>query len=326
MVALFIVSAGEAAGKTMICAGIGRYLLGEGKQAGFLKLSAAGGDADAAFMKQVLNLTEAVDFICPPASGPGQVAEACSRVSQDKDVIIVEGASGSTPEDNYETASNLKAKVIVVEADFDQPGKSIDICQGFGENLLGVVLNKVPESRLTHVHEQASARFDKAGIKVLGVLPEDRVLAALTVGELAETVQGEMLNNAEKSAELVENFMLGAMVVDSGLEYFGRKTGKAAVLRSDRPDMQLAALETPTRCLVLSGSASPPAYSVLNKAENKGIPVISTENDTNSIITSVEDALGKGRFSQEKKLSGLAGILEQHLDLPAVNKGLGLSG
>ena len=323
MVALFIVSAGEAAGKTTICAGIGRYLLGEGKKVGFLKLSAAGGDVDAAFMKQVLNLTEAVDFICPPASGSGQVVEACSRVSRDKDIIIVEAASGATPEDNYETASKLKAKVIIVENYSDQP-KSIDVYKGFGENLLGVVLNKVPESRLESVRENASAKFGVAGINVLGVLPEDRALYALTIGELAETVQGKIFNNTEKSDELVENFMLGAMVVDSGLEYFGRKTGKAAVLRSDRPDMQLAALETPTRCLVLSGSASPPVYSVLNKAENKGIPVISTENDASAIIAGVEDALGKSRFGQEKKFSRLTEILKQHLDLPTVNKGLGL--
>ena len=63
--------------------------------------------------------------------------------------------------------------------------------------------------------------------------------------------------------------MLGAMVVDSGLDYFGRKSNKAAIIQQDRPDMQLAALETPTSCLVLSGSSQPPIYSVLQKAESQ---------------------------------------------------------
>ncbi len=138
-------------------------------------------------------------------------------------------------------------------------------------------MNKVPQSQLKRVKEEATAQFGAAGIKVLGVIPENRVLLAITVGELAECIQGKILNNAEKSGELVENYMLGAMVVDSGLDYFGRKSNKAAIIRQDRPDMQLAALETPTKCLVLSGSNQPPIYNVLNKAESKGIPIITTE-------------------------------------------------
>ncbi|MFC1902062.1 DRTGG domain-containing protein, partial [Chloroflexota bacterium] len=154
---------------------------------------------------------------------------------------------------------------------------------------------------------------------VLGVIPEDRALLALTVGELADTIQGKILNNAEKAAELVENFMLGAMVVDSGLDYFGRKDNKAAVVRQDRPDMQLAALETSTRCLVLSGGNEPPAYNVLEKAENRGIPIIATEAATGDIVASIDAALGQGRFTEEKKLPRLAEILRQHLDLKAVS-------
>ena len=120
------------------------------------------------------------------------------------------------------------------------------------------------------------------------------------------------------STELVENLMLGAMVVDSGLEYFGRKTSKAVVVRGDRPDMQLAALETPTRCLVLSNSTEAPFYNVRQKAEDKGIPIILTGDDTGTVVTRIEDVLSKAGFNQEKKLPKLAEIIEQHLDLQAV--------
>ena len=112
--------------------------------------------------------------------------------------------------------------------------------------------------------------------------------------------------------------MLGAMTVDPGPVYYGRKSNKAAVVRGDRPDMQLAALETSTRCLVLSSSAEPPVYSVRQKAENQGIPIISTENSASDIVSSIEDALSKNRLSQEKKLPKLAEIVQQHLNLQAV--------
>jgi len=172
------------------------------------------------------------------------------------------------------------------------------------------------------VSEQLSSQ--SGGVDILGVLPEDRVLFSLTVGELAELVQGEVLNCAEKSGEVVENLMLGAMAVDSGLDYFGRKAGKAVVIRGERPDMQLAALETPTKCLVLSGGVSP-INAVLRSAGDKGIPIILTKGDTASVVSSVELALGKPRFNQEKKLPRLIEIMEQQFDFPAVYKGLGLA-
>ena len=81
---------------------------------------------------------------------------------------------------------------------------------------------------------------------------------------------------------------------------------------------QLAALETSTRCLVLSGSKESPNYNVLEKAENRGIPIISTENTTGDIVASIEDALSKGRFHQEKKLTKLAEIIKQHLNLQTI--------
>jgi len=313
---LYVVSAEEAAGKTAICAGLGRYLLGNGKKAGYIKLLGADkGNGDAAFMKQVLELPEAVEALCLPDGDVKKIKEACDKVSQGKDVVIVEGTLGQSAD---EAAKALNARVIIAEAYSEPSHKYVDSYKGFGGNLLGVVLNKVPQSQLKRVQDDASAQFGAAGINVLGVLPEDRVLFAITVGELADSIQGRILNNAEKSAELVENFMLGAMVVDSGLDYFGRKSNKAAVVRGDRPDMQLAALETSTRCLVLSGSNEPPIYNVLQKAENRGIPIISAETATSDIVAGIEDALSQGRFNQEQKLPKLAEIMKQHLNLQAV--------
>jgi BioD-like phosphotransacetylase family protein len=238
---------------------------------------------------------------------------------------------GHSPDDNlsktsYEIVEALKARVIIVESYSNQSStaKFINTYKGFGENLLGVVLNKVPSSQLKRVHDEIPPQFDAAAINILGILPEDRALFTLTIGELADYIQGEILNNAEKSAELVENFMVGAMYVDSGLEYFGRKRGKAVVVRDDRPDMQLAALETPTKCLVISGNTAP-VYSVRYRAEDKGVPIILTKSDTSTILKSIEDALDKTRFNQEKKLLKLAEITEQHLSFQAISKGLCLA-
>ena len=118
--------------------------------------------------------------------------------------------------------------------------------------------------------------------------------------------------------------MLGAMTVDHGPEYYGRKANKAVIVRSERPDMQLAALETPTRCLVISGDTAP-ISSVRYNAEHKRVPIILTRDDVLATVTSIENALGKARFNQERKLARLTEIMNQHFDFPAVYKGLGLA-
>ena len=146
----------------------------------------------------------------------------------------------------------------------------------------------------------------------------------MTVAELAGSIEGKIVNDDDKSAELVENFMLGALTVDSGLDYFGRKADKAVVVGAGRPDMQLAALETPTRCLVISGDGEP-TYTVLKSAREKGIPIIVTGGDTAYVIDSLERALGMTRFNQENKLPRLDEVIEQ-LDFDTLNKGIGLAG
>jgi len=340
MVALFIVSAPVASGKTAFAVGLGRQLMGDGKKVGYLKPLVGEKPSvvslgDAGFVKQALNLPEDVAIVSPSLEGKvlaDRAREAYIEVSQNKDVVIIEGYCGKTPDDDnsqaaYEMARALKARVIVVEnhASGKSAPRYMDSYLGFGESLLGFILNRVPRRELKSTCEEITARLTSAEMRVLGVVPEDRALLTFTVGELAEQVQGELLNNGEKAAELLENIMAGAMYVDSGLDYFGRKANKAVVVRNDRPDMQMAALETATRCLVISGGGEPIDY-VRFKAEEKNIPVIMTRNDTDTVIKHIEDLLDSTRFHQEKKLNRLAEILQQNLDLKAVYGGLGLAG
>ncbi len=332
MAALYITSSQAGAGKTLLCAGLGRHLMGKGKKVGFFKplvaaIKSKEADSDTAFIKRVLSLKEPVDDLCPVIGGEvklaSKVKRAYARVAKGKDVVIIEGVwrqrpGGKPVESSYEVAKALEAKVVVVEAysaDLFKI-KLADKYQGFGADLLGVVINKVPMSRMEAVRE--------LGGVVLGVIPEDRTLLGLTVAELAELVEGKIVNDTGKSVELVENYMLGALSVDSGLDYFGRKDNKAVVVKGERPDMQLAALETSTKCLVISGDGSP-IYDVLHSAEGKGIPVIVTDEDTASVMDSVEQALGMTKFNQEKKLPRLAEIMKQRFDFKALYKGLGLA-
>jgi len=333
LVALYVTSLGKGSGKTAICAGLGKHLLGDGKKVGFFKpiisdskdKSTEGADSDAAFIKHLFALEETVDLLCPVFSDgsglSGEVKKAYARVSQGKDVVIVEGVSEQPSRD---IVAALDARVIIVDDFSKESQEATDSYQDSVGNLLGVVLNKVPGSRVEQVRGEASTRFVKVGINILGVLPEDRALFTLTMGELAERIRGEMLSGAEKATKLVENFMVGALIVDPGPDYFARKANKAVIVRSERPDIQLAALETSTRCLVLTGNTAPSPV-ITYRAEEKDVPIILARDDTVAILTSIEDALSKTRFSGENKLPRIAEIMEQHFDFQTVDKGLGLA-
>jgi BioD-like phosphotransacetylase family protein len=340
MVALFVVSAEAAAGKTAIATGLGRHLVGEGKRVGYLKPLAGEKPADisrgdAGFVKKALDLPDDIAVLSPSLGSGKSLADKARKayieVSQNRDVVIIEGRCGKKSADAdsqaaYEVAQALKAKVVIVESyDVGRAApRHKDSYLGFGENLLGFILNGVPKQELRRICEELTSRIKESEMRILGVVPENRLLLAFTVGELAEQIEGKLLNNGEKTADLVESVMAGAMYVDSGLDYFGRKANKAVVVGSDRSDMQMAALETSTSCLVISGGGEPVDYVRLKAAE-KNIPVIITRSDTTAVFKYIEDLLDDTRFHQEKKLNPLAEILQQNLDLKAIYSGLGLA-
>jgi len=330
VVTLYITSLVRGSGKTALCTGIGRHLLREGKKVGFFKIvlrnqgtTSDSIDSDAAFMQRILLLEEPVEQVYPVLSDssgpPNRVKEAFDQVSRGKDVMIIEG------EANPDIVKVLGARAIIVDNTTESPGDAlITAGRSFGDSLLGIVLNKVPEGMAEVVRNQAPAALSSEGMNVLAVIPENHALFTLTIGQVAEYVQGEFLNNSEKSEELVENLMLGALTLDTGPLYYERKANKAAILRSERSDMQLAALQTPTKCLVLSGRQAL-LPQIMNEAEDKGVPIIQTEDDIATIVSNIEDALVNNRFNQENKLPILTGLIEQYFDFPALYKEAGLT-
>jgi BioD-like phosphotransacetylase family protein len=292
---------------------------------GFFKPSTDAADPDGALMKSALSMKEPVDQICPnmgDAPNPAALKDAFARIVQGKDVILVEGDTASQA--SHSVATALDAGVLVVDDESaESPGDQLIAAQKlYGESLVGVILNKVPQSQAERVRSQAPAAFAQAGVPVFGVLPEDRALFTVTIGELADQIHGSFLNNPEKAGDLAESFMLGAMCVDSGRVYFGRQENKVAVLRSQRADLQLAALQTPTRALVLSGG-QPPLPQIQNQAEDRAVPIVQTDDDVPTIVSAIEAALAGSRFTAEK-LPVMAGLMDAYVDYAGLYRQLGL--
>ncbi|MFC2058442.1 DRTGG domain-containing protein [Chloroflexota bacterium] len=322
MTSLYITSMSVAGGKTTLCAGLGAKLKSKGKRVGFLKPSGAagaeGGDRDAEFIKQTLALEETLEVICPASSA---IKDAYSKVSKDKDVVLMEGVGdfregSELAQEMVQIVKDLAAKAVLIAR--YESGIEVDkvaaAAKMLSDQLLGVVVNAVPERKMEWAKDTLVPALEQQGVKVLGVIPEDRVLFTISVGELAETLEGNILNNSEHGDELVESLMVGALSVDPAPSYLNVKENKAVITRGDRPDIQLAALEGSTRCLVLTDDIEP-VPMILSRAQEREIPVVSVKTSTLSAMEAVEDVLNKARFHQEKKLKKLGGLLDKHFDL-----------
>ncbi|MFC2049662.1 DRTGG domain-containing protein [Chloroflexota bacterium] len=350
MVALYVTST-EPAGKTALCAGIGKNLLDRGIKVGFVmpvqlfEASNTDGYDDAAFIKEIFDLAESSEQLCPIRLSQRELwqnltddvedftrklKQVYRKISQGKDVVIMEGP-GNLYVDKvsalacYTLAEALEARVIIVvrySSALNLP-KIVQICKKLEQHLLGIVINFVPETKMEMVQQELIAQFHGAGIKVLGVLPEVRSLLGASVSELAEILGGEILTSPETNDNIVENIMLGAMTVDSGVGYFARKTNKAAVIRGERPDMQLAALETSTNCLIITNNVRP-SPAVVSQAEEKHVPIILVKQDTTAAITGIEEALTKASFRSPRKLKMFGDVLDLYFDFKALYSELGL--
>jgi hypothetical protein len=154
-------------------------------------------------------------------------------------------------------------------------------------------------------------------------LPEERFLLSMSVGELAEVLDGRILCAPEKANELVEHLMIGAMSVDSALAYFRRKPNKAVITGGDRADIQLAALQTSTKCLILTGNLHPNSI-ILAQAEERGVPLILASQDTLTAVEVIGRYFGKIRFHQKEKIERFQRLLEKCFDFEGLYKALGL--
>jgi BioD-like phosphotransacetylase family protein len=112
---------------------------------------------------------------------------------------------------------------------------------------------------------------------------------------------------------MLESLTIGAMNVNAALEYFRQGRNMAVVTGGDRTDLQLAALETSTNCLILTGNM-PPDPLILSRAEDLEIPILSVNLDTLSTVEIVNQAFGKVRVQEKIKVDRLQELMATHFD------------
>jgi BioD-like phosphotransacetylase family protein len=355
MATVYVTSTETFSGKSALCVGLGKRFLRDGFTVGYMKpvstvtrkVEGRVIDEDAEFIKQTLNLPEPIETIAPAILTP-QIVEAVlkgeektdfaaelqgafAEVTKGRDIVLLEG--GGSLREGYiidlptpYVAELLKARELVVVKytnDLQMVDDVLTARTRLGDSMVGVVLNAVPRQRMPFVENVIKPALHRRGIMVFATLPQERLLLSISVTELADCLNGEILCGHEYVGELVEHLMVGAMSVDSALTYFRRKPNKAVITGGDRPDIQLAALETSTKCLILTGNLRPSPI-ILGRAEEVGVPMILVKQDTLTTVEIIEQFFGKTRFHQEKKIRRFEKMLDERFDFDMFYKELKL--
>ena len=192
------------------------------------------------------------------------------------------------------------------------------------DHLAGVVINDVPEDQVQTVEQLVVPFLESHRIPVLGLLPSHRVLRSISVSELALQLRAEVLCCHDRLDVMVEDFAVGAMNVNSALKYFRKSEHKAVITGGDRTDIQLAALETSTLCLILTGKM-PLDRRIRSRAEELEVPILSVDLDTFTTIGRIERLFGQVRLHETAKMRYVQEIMSRNFDYSRLSAHLDLT-
>ena len=319
------------------------YKVGYMKPVGNIIVDSDGGltDDDALNMKKVLGLKEGTDDIAPilfthkllddvlegrDKQLVKKLQSTFESVSKDKDVMILEGAGDMSGGSvlglsDFEVARATGSKILLVSR----------YCDEFAVNrittylklmpkdveLIGIIFNIIPPAQYTLVKDKVVPFFERKGIKVLGVIPTNKALQSITVREAAEGLNGQVIAGKGHLDVTINNIVVGAMSLDNAIKVFRRKPGRAVITGGDNADVQTAALETKMSALILSGNLYPPS-PVLGRAEELGIPVILSTDDTMTVVDKMESLLKSVRVKNPKKIEMLKSTFSEHVDYESI--------
>ncbi len=303
---LLIVSTEKHAGKSLLSLSLGRSCLDRGRRIAYMKpisfeVSYATGepiDRDAAAIRALLSLDDDIHDIAPvPLEGPflretlesgdrgfrRRIVDASDRISAGRDVAIIEGRNYlglgiSAGLSDLDLADLLDADVLLVSRYDGEEAMDRILCAlrlfESGPRILGVILKDVPLDRSYTVIEEVLVSFlADRGAEVLGIIPYDPSLRAVSTDEIGKRLGGRTLTRPELEQE-VRYFVIGAMGTEASLRSFRRTPELAVITGGDRTDIQFAALEVPSlRCLILTGNRRP-SREIVERADQRGIPVI----------------------------------------------------
>jgi len=348
-----MISGQTLSGKTMVAIAIASKMREKGNSVGYFKPVGKKSfershdydvdvDEDALVMKDVLNLSTELGCICPVVRTHSsydeflrighddllaEIQNCYKKAAEGKEYVLLEGTKApwhllhvglSTPQ----LAKDFNCRVICLVnfpdvSAIDDVLLQRDLFRQHGIESISVILNMVPPMLKSAVTEDIIPFLKQQGVDFCGVVYKHRELFSPSLGEIKRALDGEMLIGEEKEDILIDQFQIGSMGYQHALKWFRRAKDKAVIAGGDRSDICLAALETDTNLLILTGGLGPDIRTI-SKAKEKGVPIMMTAHDTYTTGKIVDDLVGTVTAENKKKIRAVEKIIGENINLECI--------
>ncbi len=351
---LFIAATGQSDGKTTTSIGLYHCLRQQNMNVGFIKpvgqqyvlVNDQQVDKDSYLIETIFQSMIDIKLTSPIAIPSGyteryienrqemkgvlraDLLESYKRVSQGKDFMIVEGTGhagvGSVLDlSNAFVAKMLGAKVILLVP--GGIGNTIDevmlnkaLFDQEGVEVLGVIVNKVLESKYEKIKSILTRGFANYGIHVLGFMPFKEELSSPNMFLLKEALKADVLNEGAYQFTNIRDVVVGAMTPHYVMSYL--KKDSLLITPGDREDVLLAALAlsmlTPDNQLagiILTGGILPRG-NVTSLLLKSSIPIFHVSLDTYETAKKVSHLDVKITVNDKKKITTAKQLIEDYID------------
>jgi BioD-like phosphotransacetylase family protein len=346
--AIYVASTKELAGKSLVTIALASIAKDLGQNVGYFKPVGVASatdekgeplDEDAETMRTILNIKDESSSVCPlvirkdafieqftdvEASEVANKLEMAYRtVSRGKELILIEGpptlsvgAFLGCPVPKL--AVDFDAKILLVERFeddlvVDDVLQARDYCTKWKAELCGVVLNQVPSAKMLKAKNVVKPAIEKNGIKVIGIIPEDRTMNALTVNEIYAAIGGTVLAGKDGMEKTVSTVLIGAMTPESAVRYFRKAKNELVITGGDRTDIIFAALEAGVSALVLTGNLHP-SVKIFPRADELKVPMILVPFDTYTTLQLIQKIVGHIKPSDNVRINRAKKLVKENMD------------
>ncbi|NQY73998.1 MAG: hypothetical protein HRT90_04465, partial [Candidatus Margulisbacteria bacterium] len=164
--------------------------------------------------------------------------------------------------------------------------------------------------------------LDRFGVKVLGVIPHEKLLTYPSISELAEDLDMEILYSKKDSLQnVVRKFVIGDMQPHNALDAFTENT--LLIVPGNREGLILTALIgnmlENNVVYYVSGivftNGIRPHQKLLDLIYRTNIPLLLVEEDSFTIASKINSTIFKVRAEDSEKISRIKSLIEEYVDI-----------
>ena len=351
---IFIGATGDRAGHSILAWAMARKLENRGLKVGFMKPFGThpmnvGGlwtDCDAFLFKNVLNLQESFDQICPYLLSEEvwrqketreireEIKSLAKELSVGKDILLIMGSEHiffddpSHPVADVSLINELQADFVLISR-FRDTAKSIysilSISSLLKDRVKGIILNRVPSEKVEEINKKMIPSLLLKGIPVITALPEDPVLSFRSLGEIRDILDGEILWGGGDLGQSVGGMTVGSTDLKSELRVFKRAYNKIILLKPFPLDgrAEESAVHRSIAGILLTGGRSP-APQLLQAAKKGKTPLMLVKDDTFAVLERLEKSPSNLAPKDEFKMRHFTELMDRDGALDRLLRSLGV--